>query len=94
MEDKKIELDSPSLQLQESDRLALELAKMNKRLAAVNAEKALAQNETADVHYKYVVLQIYMKYGLGPNDSIDENGNIIKGSGSNETKWNSWFNSN
>jgi uncharacterized protein YxjI len=65
-------------QLQEADKLALELAKMNKRLAAVNAEKALAQNETAEIHYKYVVLQIYMKYNLTPDDTIDEHGNIVR----------------
>ena len=74
MEEKK-----ETIQLQEADKLALELAKMNRRLAAVNAEKALAQNETAELHYKYVVLQIYMKYGLSSSDSIDENGNVIKG---------------
>jgi hypothetical protein len=74
MEEKK-----ETVQLQETDKLALELAKMNRRLAAVNAEKALAQNETAELHYKYVVLQIYMKYGLSSSDSIDENGNVIKG---------------
>lgn len=66
------------LKLEELDRMALELSKMNKRLAQAAAEKALAQNETADLHYKYTVLQIYMKYGLTPSDSIDENGNIIK----------------
>jgi regulator of replication initiation timing len=82
----EIKMNSASPSLQEADKLALELAKMNKRLAAVNAEKALAQNETADLHYKYVVLQIYMKYGLTPNDSIDENGNILRGITSNEDK--------
>jgi hypothetical protein len=85
MEEVKLGADTtPSIQ--EADKLALELAKMNKRLAAVNAEKALAQNETADLHYKYVVLQIYMKYGLTPNDSIDESGNILRGVTSNEDK--------
>lgn len=64
--------------LQDSDKMALEMAKMNKKLAISNAEKALAQNEVADLHYKYVVLQIYMKYGLNQNDSIDENGNIVR----------------
>ena len=81
MEDSKKELS----QLLEADKLALELAKMNKRLAAVNAETALAQNETADIHYKYVVLQIYMKYNLTPEDTIDEHGNIVRKT-SNEDK--------
>jgi hypothetical protein len=86
MEEKKMESTSSAPSIQEADRLALELAKMNKRLAAVNAEKALAQNETADIHYKYVVLQVYMKYNLTPNDSIDDDGNILRGVVNNENK--------
>jgi len=86
MEEKKMESTSSAPSIQETDRLALELAKMNKRLAAVNAEKALAQNETADIHYKYVVLQVYMKYNLTPNDSIDDDGNILRGVVNNENK--------
>lgn len=65
--------------LQDADRNALELAKMHKQMASLNAEKALAQNQTAEINYKYVVLQLYMKYGLTQDDSIDEQGNIIKG---------------
>jgi len=66
--------------LQEQDRLTLELAKMNKKMATLAAEKAIAQNETAEMQYKYVVLQLYMRYGLTAQDGIDENGNIIRGS--------------
>lgn len=65
--------------LSEVDRLSLELAKSNRRLALANAEKALAQNETAEVSYKYVVLQLYMKYGLSEADAINEQGEILKG---------------
>lgn len=65
--------------LQEQDRMTLELAKMNKKMATLAAEKAIAQNETAEMQYKYVVLQLYMRYGLTAQDGIDENGNIIRG---------------
>ena len=65
--------------LSDSDRMIVEVAKANKKLALVQAEKALAQNETADVSYKYMVLQLYMKYGLTAQDAIDESGNIIRG---------------
>ena len=65
--------------LSEQDRLVLEMAKLNKKLAIANAEKAISQNETADIHYKYVVLQVYMKYGLSNDDAIDDQYNIIKG---------------
>lgn len=59
--------------LSQEDKMALELAKMNKRLA-------IASVENAELHYKYVVLQIYMKYGLTQNDAIDEHGNINRNS--------------
>ena len=68
-----------TLKLAEIDRMALELAKSNKKTALANAEKALAQNETAYLAYKYVVLQLYMKYGLTEVDAITESGEIIKG---------------
>jgi hypothetical protein len=65
--------------LQDVDRMALELAKSKRLVALAQAEKALAQNETAELSYKYVVLQLYMKYGLTEADAIDENGAIIRG---------------
>ena len=74
--------------LQEQDRVSLEFAKMNKKMATLMLEKAAAQNEAAEVSYKYLVLQIYMKYGLSPKDGIDENGNIIRGDSGNESDWN------
>jgi hypothetical protein len=79
-EPKPIEL--PSVQkerLQETDRLTLELAKSNRKTALANAEKAIAQNETAELAYKYIVLQLYMKYGLTEQDAISEQGEILRG---------------
>lgn len=66
-------------QLQEVDRMALELSKSRRHVALAQAEKALAQNETAELAYKYTVLQLYMKYGLTEADAIDESGKIIRG---------------
>ena len=74
-----VQLQEPVVKLQEVDRLALELSKANRRTAVAQAEKALAQNETAELAYKYVVLQIYMKYGLTENDAIKEDGSILPG---------------
>jgi hypothetical protein len=65
--------------LQEVDRMALELAKANRKTALANAEKALAQNETAELAYKYVVLQICMKYGLTDADLLNEDGSFVRG---------------
>jgi hypothetical protein len=65
-------------QLQETDRIALELAKSRRLLVISQTEKALAQNETAELSYKYFILQLYMKYGLTDADGIDENGKILR----------------
>lgn len=69
----------PPEKLSEVDRLALELAKANKKIALTQAEKAIAQNETSELAYKYVVLQLYMKYGLTEADAISEAGDILRG---------------
>lgn len=72
--------DKPTEKLEEVDRLALELSKANRKTALAQAEKALAQNETAELAYKYVVLQLYMKYGLNQADTINEaTGEITRG---------------
>lgn len=65
--------------LEEADRLALEVAKQKRLVALAQAEKALVANEKAELEYKYVVLQLYMKNGLTSDDAITEDGSIIKG---------------
>jgi hypothetical protein len=59
------------------DRAVLEMAKMNRKLAFSEAQKALAQNESAEMAHRYALLQLYMKHSLNPDkDLIDEQGNI------------------
>ena len=65
--------------LQDVDQMALELAKSRRQVALAQAEKAIAQQETAEIGYRYVVLQLYMKYGLTEADAIDEKGTILRG---------------
>ena len=65
--------------MQEADRMTLELAKSRRETALAQAKEALAKNETADLAYKYVVLQLYMKYGLTTSDAISEAGDIVRG---------------
>lgn len=65
--------------LSETDRLALELAKANQKTALAQAEKAIAQNDNANLAYKYLVIQLYMKYGLNADDAISESGEILRG---------------
>ena len=64
--------------LSDVDRMALEVAKLRKDVALAEAKTALANNEKADISYKYVVLQLYMKYGLTEVDGIAESGEIIR----------------
>lgn len=68
----------PAPKLLDVDRLALELAKSKRQTALAEAKTALANNEKAELEYKYVVLQLYMKYGLTERDAISEAGDIIK----------------
>ncbi len=65
--------------LEENDRLVLELAKSKRQVALAEAKTALANNENAELHYKNIVLQLYMKYGLTANDAISEAGEILIG---------------
>jgi oligoendopeptidase F len=75
VEDQLPEVD----RLSEVDRMTLELAKSRRHVALAQAEKALAQNETAELAYKYTVIQLYMKYGLTEADAIDDNGKFLRG---------------
>lgn len=65
--------------MEEVDRLNLALSKSKRETALAEAKTALANNENAELAYKYIVLQIYMKYGLTPSDAINENGEIVRG---------------
>lgn len=70
----------PQEKMSSEDRLTLELAKSRRETAVALAKEALAKNETAEINYKYVVLQLYMKYGLTQADAISEStGDIVRG---------------
>jgi hypothetical protein len=70
---------APQEKLADVDRMALELAKSKRETALAEAKTALANNEKADLAYRYVVLQIYMKYGLSEADALTEGGDVIRG---------------
>jgi hypothetical protein len=73
-----VSLPAPKLFLAEVDKMALDLAKEQRKTALAEAKTALANNEKAELTFKYVVLQLYMKYGLTDRDAISEQGEIIK----------------
>jgi len=72
------EQESLPTTLSDIDKVSLELAKSKKQIAIAEAKAALANNEKAELQYKYVVLQIYMKYGLTELDAINEDGTILR----------------
>ncbi len=69
----------PTERIVEVDKMALELAKCKREVALAEAKTALANNEKADLAYRYVVLQIYLKYGMNEKDALNENGEIVRG---------------
>lgn len=73
-----VNVTSPKEFLSEQDKHALDLVKMKMALALANAEKALAQNETAKITYENLVLQLTFKYSLKEKDIITEQGEIIR----------------
>lgn len=69
----------PSEKLSEVDVLGLELAKNKRQVALAEAKTALANNDNAELNYKYFILQLYMKYSLTAADAISEAGDIVRG---------------
>jgi hypothetical protein len=73
-----VSVPASKLFLAEVDKMALDLAKERRKTALAEAKTALANNEKAELTFKYVVLQLYMKYGLTDRDAISEQGEIVK----------------
>jgi hypothetical protein len=72
-------VSSPNEKLSEVDKLQLDLARTKRQTALAEAKTALANNEKAELEYKYLILQLYMKYGLTAADALSEAGDIVRG---------------
>jgi len=72
-------INVPAPRLADEDKAALDLAKSRKETASALAREAAAKGETAELAFRYVVLQLYMKYGLGQNDALGDDGTILIG---------------
>jgi hypothetical protein len=70
--------------ISEEDMRTLELAKARLDTAVAQAKEAQAKAEVANMGYRYLILQIYMKNGLTPNDIIDEQSGTIVRNGANQ----------
>lgn len=60
------------------DKATIEIARINQRLTKALMEKSYAEKEYSDLSYKFLVLQLYMKYNLTEKDSISEHGEITR----------------
>jgi len=69
----------PIKQISHEDVSLLELAKARKETAAAQAREAAARSEVSEISYRYLVLQVYLKYGLNQTDALSEDGTIIRG---------------
>lgn len=77
MEEKEEEIKSTVQSLSEIDKSKIALSIMNRKLALANAQRVLAEQENAELAYKYLVVQLYMKYGLSKEHVITDNGEIL-----------------
>jgi len=68
-----------SAKLADVDKMALDLASERRTTAQSAVALAQAKSENAELAFRYVVLQLYMKYGLTNQDAISEDGTIIVG---------------
>ena len=69
----------PAPRLSDVDKMALDLAKERRVTAQSEVKLAQAKGENAELSFRYVVLQLYMKYGLTNQDALAEDGTIVLG---------------
>lgn len=62
--------------LNDTDKAALDLAKVKRELALEKAKTVLAQSEVAELSYNNVILQLALRYHLIDGDVITDDGII------------------
>ncbi len=60
----------------DEDRNIISTVKNKAILAASQADKAVADAKVAELEYHNTVMKVFLKYGMGLNDTIDETGSI------------------
>lgn len=56
----------------------IQAAKNKKLIAALTAEKYIAQNETADAQLNLLIAHLAIKYGLKEGDEMKEDGSFVR----------------
>lgn len=64
--------------LSQEDMLSIERAQAKLELAALTARAASSESELAQMQYKNIIMQLFMKYGLSKSDTINRDGTITK----------------
>ncbi len=62
----------------QEDHYIIQSAKANVAYMALMVEKTMAEKRASEAEYRNIILRAFMKYGLTGNDTIDNNGNIIR----------------
>lgn len=65
--------------LSDADMQNLERQNNKRQLTQARAEKAVADAEVSELQYKNLIMQLFMAYNLGKNDSISQDGSIVRG---------------
>lgn len=77
---------APQLRVSPDDMVVLSHAKLRVQLAVSQAEKAGADARIADLEYRSLVQQVFIKYGLKGTDRIDEKTGVITKAEEEESK--------
>ena len=62
--------------ISQEDMDEIKRAKVKSTILALSAEKALLESQKADLEQKNIVLNVYVKYGLGVTDQILDDGTV------------------
>lgn len=76
-------MDKPT-HVSHTDLTAIQNAKANAAFVRLSADKAMVERRVAELEAKNVILMAYVKYGLSSNDTIDNEGKIVRSSESEE----------
>ena len=56
----------------------LQNLKANAAFCKTLTQKAVAEQKASELEVQNAILRLYMKYGLGPHDQIDQDGSITR----------------
>lgn len=69
---------APVERISDADMLALERANTKRQLALKDAKTATLEAEYAELNYKNLVMQLFLKHGLSQEDAIQPDGTLVR----------------